>query len=203
MLSNTASMITSASRRCVVVERGADQRHALRLFVRRQAAAVDHGLVGAVDVGEPTLERCIVGVEQRHRNAGIRETDGDAAAHGAGADDAGGLDRRRRTSRRASPGTRRVSRSAKNTCTAPRDSTLCLAVVDAARSRTPGLAARRHLRRLAHRLDRNRGRRCDSDRACAPARSCARRSRRWRSPRSTFISPVRRGPLPAASSARA
>ncbi len=77
-----------------VVERGAYPRHALRLFVRRETAAVHHGLIDAVDVGEPTLERSIVGVDQRHRNAGIRETDGDAAAHGARPDDARGLDGR-------------------------------------------------------------------------------------------------------------
>ena len=97
----------------------------LRLVRRREPAAIHHGLIDAFDVGEPALECCSVRIEQRHRDAGIGKTDGDAAAHGACANDAGRLDRRR-TNLVAQPRHATAVAFGEEHVTAPRDSTLVL-----------------------------------------------------------------------------
>ena len=79
-------------------------------------------------VAEPAVERGLVDVEQRHGNAGVGERDGDAAAHGAGADHAG-AGAILRGSPAGRPSTLRVSRSAKNTWIEPLASTVRLGLV--------------------------------------------------------------------------
>ena len=86
--SNTASMITSASPERVV-ERAWISPCAALLVGRRDAAALDHRVVGVRDRAQPALERLAAAIDQRHRQSGVGEADRDAAAHGAGADDRG------------------------------------------------------------------------------------------------------------------
>ena len=71
-----------------VVERGLDQPHALGLVLGRNAPALDHGRIRPVDAGEAAIQGLAAGIDHDDRQAGVGEADGDAAAHGAGADDA-------------------------------------------------------------------------------------------------------------------
>ena len=85
--SNTASMIRSAFGRGGIVERRRDERGALRRVVGLQLALGHRAFVVLADAGDAAIERFLLRLEQRHGNAGVREIHGDAAAHGAGADD--------------------------------------------------------------------------------------------------------------------
>ncbi len=61
-------------------------------ILRGQAAALGGGLIVLRNQIEPALQRLVAGLENGDRNAGIGEAHGDAAAHGAAADDACALD---------------------------------------------------------------------------------------------------------------
>ncbi len=76
----------------VVGQRRRDQRHALVDVLGLHAAALGGVLVVGADRLEPAIQRLLLHLEKRHGNAGIGEVHGDAAAHGAGADDARRLD---------------------------------------------------------------------------------------------------------------
>ena len=94
-----------------------EQAHALLDLVQREAAALGAALVVAADDLQAAVERVLLHLDDRHRDAGIGEVHRDAAAHGAGADDADLLDRdRRRVVRHVGdlvrPGARRRRRSA-------------------------------------------------------------------------------------------
>src|SRR5512135_1263371 len=69
------------------VERRGDERHPL-VHVLLPEAPFGHG-VGVVlpDRRETAVERLLLHLDQGHRDAGVYEAHGDAAAHGAGADD--------------------------------------------------------------------------------------------------------------------
>ena len=165
--SNTASTMTSASPSDCVVERGADQRQALRLVGGRETAAIHHGLIDALDAGEHRARglrrwRRSASPECRHwrsrwrcRHPWCRRRSRRPALTGARASSSG------------SPGTRRLSRSAKNTCTAPRDSAVSLALIDARGFVLETFGETASARPCA-RHPRPPARRCDWDRACAP-----------------------------------
>ena len=76
-----------------VVQRPADQGHAARLFVGRDAAPLDHAVIGLLHCGDAPVQAVLRGIEQRHRQSRVGEADRDAAAHRAGADDRGLPDR--------------------------------------------------------------------------------------------------------------
>ena len=57
-------------------------------FSALQAALAHGALVVLADRGDAALQRLGLGLEDRHRDAGVEEVHADAAAHGAGADDA-------------------------------------------------------------------------------------------------------------------
>jgi hypothetical protein len=52
-----------------------------------ELALLDLGLVVLADRGHAAVQRLLLHLEDRHRDAGVEEVHGDAAAHGAGADD--------------------------------------------------------------------------------------------------------------------
>ena len=70
------------------VGRAGDERDAAVALLLRQPAAGDRAGVVLPDRRKPAVERVLRGLDDRHRDAGIGEVHGDAAAHGAGADDA-------------------------------------------------------------------------------------------------------------------
>ena len=76
-----------------VIGRALDEAHALGLVLRREAAALDHRVIGAFEHAQAPLQSLVAGVEHRNRDAGVGEADGDAAAHCARADNAGLGDR--------------------------------------------------------------------------------------------------------------
>ena len=81
----------------VEVERRAEQAHRAsrpRSCVSRPFLA--RALVILADDAEAAVERLLLHLDDRHRNAGGEEVHRDAAAHRAGADDADLLDRQRR-----------------------------------------------------------------------------------------------------------
>ena len=75
-----------------VVGGAADQEHARIHVLLGDAAARDAALVILADHGEALVQRLRVGLQHAHGNAGVGEVHGDAAAHGAAADDRGRLD---------------------------------------------------------------------------------------------------------------
>ena len=76
-----------------VTQRRRDEREPARLLRGVDAAAFHHALEGGVDRRDALVESGLVRIQQRHGDAGIRERDRDAAAHGARADDTGTLER--------------------------------------------------------------------------------------------------------------
>ncbi len=71
----------------VVLQHRQQQRHALVALRLGELALLHLRVVDARDARDATVERGLVGLEQPGGNARVQETDGDAAAHGAGADD--------------------------------------------------------------------------------------------------------------------
>ena len=71
----------------VVGQRGLDQRHPLIHLLLREAAFLHGVVVVLADGRQSAVERRLVRLLQQHRDAGVGEDHGDAAAHGAGADD--------------------------------------------------------------------------------------------------------------------
>ncbi len=86
-------MTTSASARSRVVERAPNQGQAPVPVVGRDAPALHHRIVGAAHDRQPAVERLAAGVEDGDRQAGVREADGDTAAHRARAHDGAGAHR--------------------------------------------------------------------------------------------------------------
>src|SRR5918993_1284346 len=70
--------------------------HAGFHVARLQAALGGRRLVVPADDADAPVEIGPVRLHDRHRNPGVQEVHGDAAAHGAGPDDADGPDRPRR-----------------------------------------------------------------------------------------------------------
>ena len=76
----------------VVGERGSDAFEAfITHLAASEAAALDGVCVIRLDGGEAAIERGLIGFFEEHGNSGVGEDHGDAAAHGAGADDGGGF----------------------------------------------------------------------------------------------------------------
>ena len=80
-------------RQVCVSHGGFDQRHALLDLFLRHAAFFRSVFVVAADGGHAAIECFLLHFEQDHRDAGVDEVHGDAAAHRAGADDCGRFDR--------------------------------------------------------------------------------------------------------------
>ncbi len=70
-----------------IVERRRDEAGALRGVVGLQFSLGHRAFVLLADSGDAAIQRFLFRFENGHGNAGIREIHGDAAAHGAGADD--------------------------------------------------------------------------------------------------------------------
>ena len=100
MSSNTASITRVGLRDVVVGKRALDETEPLVEVLLSQPALLERPLVVLADHAEPLVERRLAGLEHRDRYAGIGEIHGDAAAHGAGADDRHRFDRPRRRSGR-------------------------------------------------------------------------------------------------------
>ena len=96
MFSNTASMTRSQSASASSSQRAGQQAHALLDVLGLELAALGGGLVVLADHAEAAVERVLLRLDDRHRDADVGEVHRDAAAHGAGADDADLLDRDRR-----------------------------------------------------------------------------------------------------------
>ena len=76
-----------------VIQGGLDQLQALVHHCLGEASALHrHGIILA-NGGQAAVERGLVGFLEYDRNSGVGEYHGDAAAHGAGADDRGRIDR--------------------------------------------------------------------------------------------------------------
>ena len=75
----------------VIDERRRDALQAFFGNLLREAAALDGIRVVRLDGGESAIERGLVGFFEQHGNAGVGENHGDAAAHGAGANDRRGF----------------------------------------------------------------------------------------------------------------
>ena len=75
-----------------VVQRGAEQRHALLVLVLLELALLDLRFVVLADGGQAPVQRLLLHLQHLHRDAGVEEVHGDAAAHGASADHADALD---------------------------------------------------------------------------------------------------------------
>ncbi len=78
------------------LERAGQQAHALLDVFGLELAALRGGLVVLADDAQAALQRFLFGFDDGDRNAGVGEVHRDAAAHGAGADDADLRDRQRR-----------------------------------------------------------------------------------------------------------
>ncbi|MCY1231944.1 hypothetical protein D9M72_444110 [compost metagenome] len=76
----------------VVAQRGAQKRHALLVLVLLELALLDLGFVVLLDGGNAAVERLLLHLEDLDGDARVQEVHRDAAAHGAGADHAHGLD---------------------------------------------------------------------------------------------------------------
>ena len=85
--SNTASTTMSASATRVVAERALDEAHARVHVLLAEAALLHGGRVVLPHDREAAVERLLAHLDHAHRDAGVGEVHGDAAAHGAGADD--------------------------------------------------------------------------------------------------------------------
>ena len=79
----------------VKAERRGEAAHARFDFLHREAALLGAVLVILADDGDAAVERLLLHFNDRHRNADAEEVHRDAAAHGAGADDADRFDRQR------------------------------------------------------------------------------------------------------------
>ncbi|MCY1207008.1 hypothetical protein D9M72_185920 [compost metagenome] len=77
------------------VQRGREQRHAGLDIGRAQAPLARGIFVVAPDRLQAAVQRLLRGLDDGHGVAGVEEVHGDAAAHGAGADDADAPDRKR------------------------------------------------------------------------------------------------------------
>ena len=77
----------------VVGERGADASHPLVHLFLRKAAFLHRVRVVLANGSEAAVERCLIGFLEKYRDSRIRENHGDAAAHGAGANHSGLVDR--------------------------------------------------------------------------------------------------------------
>ena len=69
----------------VVTQRGLDQLQSLVNGLLGEASALHRSGIVLANVGEPAVEGGLVGFLEQHRNAGVGEYHGDAAAHGSGA----------------------------------------------------------------------------------------------------------------------
>ena len=78
-----------------VVQTGRDQTHPLFDLCGGEAAALGAAVVVGAHNGQPLVQKLAAGLEQRDRNPGVGEVHGDAAAHGAGANDGNAFDRQR------------------------------------------------------------------------------------------------------------
>ncbi len=78
------------------LERAGQQAHALLDVFRLELAALRGGLVVLADHAQAALQRFLFGLHDGDGDADVREVHRDAAAHGAGADDADLGDRQRR-----------------------------------------------------------------------------------------------------------
>ena len=76
----------------VHIQRAGDQAHALFHVGRSDAAARRRSLIVLANNVKATVEGGLLQLDDRHRNTGIGEIHGDAAAHGACAQDADGID---------------------------------------------------------------------------------------------------------------
>ena len=85
-----------AIRERLEVERAGQQAHALLDVFRLELAALRRRVVVLADHAEAAVERVLLDLDDRHRNADVGEVHRDAAAHRAGADHADLLDRNRR-----------------------------------------------------------------------------------------------------------
>ena len=74
-------------------QRAGDQRAAFLDLGRRDAAARGGALIVLADGGQAAVQRLLILLDDHHGDAGVGEVHRDAAAHGAGADDADLLDR--------------------------------------------------------------------------------------------------------------
>jgi hypothetical protein len=71
----------------VVLERRLQEAHALVELVLLELALLDLRLVVLAHHADALVERFLLHLEHRHRDAGVEEVHRDAAAHRAGADD--------------------------------------------------------------------------------------------------------------------
>ena len=76
----------------VVAQRGAQQAHALFVFVLLELALFDLGLVVLANDGNPFVQGLLLHFQHLDGNTGVQEVHGNAATHGASADDSDGLD---------------------------------------------------------------------------------------------------------------
>ena len=114
MLSNTASMITSALSKPRVPHLCRDPADALGRRLGREAPLLHRAVVVLADGGHRPVEAGLLGVGEHDGDAGVGARHGDAAAHRAGADDRDRGDRRHRRCPCRRPGTLATARSAKN-----------------------------------------------------------------------------------------
>ena len=71
-----------------IVEAARNERHALRLVLGRETAALHHRLVVGIHHAKATLQRFSADIDDGDRQAGVGEAHGNAATHGAGTHDA-------------------------------------------------------------------------------------------------------------------
>ncbi|MCY1176226.1 hypothetical protein D9M73_164900 [compost metagenome] len=69
-----------------VIEGAGEQVHALANLLGAQLAALQAARVVLVDPFQPAIQGIALAFQDGHRDAGVEEVHGDAAAHGAGAD---------------------------------------------------------------------------------------------------------------------